>query len=251
MERIPAIPIATICLLAFVTFVTVLPGAEIPVYGTACIAYLALVVRASVSQHSKMLGECTTRGPTDEAKVALTFDDGPNDHTTAKLLDLLADRKARATFFCIGRHVADHPDIARRIHEEGHALGNHSYTHTPWTALSPFGLRADLARSQETIEAATGSRPRFFRPPYGIRNHQTAAAAARNELRVVGWSCGGGDTSSRPAQAIVDRITGKLAPGSIILLHDHGPHALEVTGKVLDACEARGLQPVRLDELLG
>lgn len=245
------IPLATILLLAFVTLVTVVPGHEISVYGTVGLAYLALVVWASTSQRSKMLGECVTKGPGNAATVALTFDDGPDDHTTAKLLDLLAERNAHVTFFCIGKHVEGHPALARRMKEEGHALGNHSYGHTPWTALLPFGLSADLSRCQETIEAATGSRPCFFRPPYGVRNNQTAWAAARNGLRVVGWSGGGGDASGGPVQVIVDRIKGKLAPGSIILLHDHGPHTLEVTEKVLDACDARGLKPVRLDELLG
>ncbi len=225
-----------------------LPG----LLGLAAI-YLLVIVWGTCVQTSPLLGPCVTRGPA-RAEFALTFDDGPDPDSTAAVLDLLAERRATATFFCIGRHVEQHPDTVRRIHAEGHLLGNHSFSHS--VALTYAGssrLTADLRRCQNAIEATVGYRPRFFRPPFGLRNHSTHKAVTHNDMRCVGWNAGGLDTTRRSTETIVKRCTATLGPGTIILLHDHGPapaQTLEVVRQVLDAAETLGLQPVRLDRLL-
>ena len=159
-----------------------------------------------------------------------------------------------ANYFCIGRHVERHPDLVRRMHTEGHLVGNHSYLHTPWLTLSgTTTLDADLRRCQESIRTVIGITPTFFRPPYGLRNLATAAAARRNDLRDIGSDIGGADTTKRRTETIVSRIEQRLRPGSIILPHDNNSdtaRAVDVARRVLDAIAARGLIPARLDELL-
>lgn len=218
------------------------------------VSYLALCGYAAATLSSPILGRCINRVESSD-RVALTFDDGPTAAGTGEVLDLLAERGVQANFFCIGQQVERHPALVQRMHTEGHLVGNHSYRHTPWlTLFGPGALAADLRRCQESIHASIGITPTLFRPPYGMRNHATDAAARRNDLRVIGWSSGGGDTMGQSADAIVARIEKALRPGSIILLHDQDrdiARTIEVTRRVLDAIAARGLMPARLDELLG
>jgi peptidoglycan/xylan/chitin deacetylase (PgdA/CDA1 family) len=218
------------------------------------VSYLALCGYAAATLSSTILGRCVNRVESTD-KVAVTFDDGPAPSGTPEVLDLLAERGVPANFFCVGKHAERHPELVKRIHAEGHLVGNHSFRHTPWLSLfGPGALGADLSRCQESIRAILGITPTLFRPPFGLRNHATDAAARRNDLRVVGWDTGGGDTMGRSADAIVARIEGSLRPGSIILLHDHSSdvqRTVEVTRRVLDAIAARGLTPARLDELIG
>ena len=216
-------------------------------------SYLFLVVRGSVSLSSPILGHCIVRGSPENA-FALTFDDGPDPEATHAVLDRLSEHDVVATFFCVGKHVEAHPEVVQRIHEEGHLIGNHSYSHSvSLTFANPTRLSDDLSRCQDAIESCTGYRPRFYRPPYGIRNHSTHSAATYNKVLVTGWSGGGMDTTRRSVKAIVDRCVKSLGPGAIILLHDRGPdpdRTLEIISKVLDAARRRGLHPVRLDDLI-
>ncbi len=102
-----------------------------------------------------------------ESVVALTFDDGPRDPDTAQILDVLRDHGVVATFFLIGENVARHPGLARRIVREGHAIGNHSFTHRSLPTLADAQIRAEIERAAEAIRRATGLRPWLLRPPYG------------------------------------------------------------------------------------
>ena len=216
-------------------------------------SYLFLVVRGSVSLSRPILGHCIIRGRPENA-FALTFDDGPDPRSTHAILNLLGEHDVVATFFCVGKHVEEHPDIVQRIHNEGHLIGNHSYSHSvSLTFANPTRLSDDISRCQDAIEACTDYRPRFYRPPYGIRNHSTQSAATYNKVLVTGWCAGGLDTTNRSVKSIVDRCLGSLGPGAIVLLHDRGPdtnRTLEIVSKILDAAQRRGLHPVRLDDLI-
>ena len=111
------------------------------------------------------------RGRVGKKLVALTFDDGPDPLTTPLLLDYLREERIAATFFCIGKKVDAHPEIARRIVEEGHLIANHTYHHFWWTSLMWSGtLEREVSRTQEAIERATGVKPRYMRPPMGMTN---------------------------------------------------------------------------------
>lgn len=159
------------------------------------------------------------RGPSGENTVYLTFDDGPSNETE-RLLDLLAECGAKATFFVCGRNIERRPEPARRALAEGHVLGNHTYNHRFLLGLSPAGVRSEVTRAQHAIEDATGVRPRLFRPPYGVRSPWLPAALAEHDLVSVHWTMIGNDWRL-PAPGILERIRPAMDdPGAILCLHD-------------------------------
>lgn len=222
-------------------------------WGILAVTYLLLCVRATWVQTCTILGPCVTRGTAGNG-IALTFDDGPGARGTPEVLDLLAERGVKANFFCIGKHVEEHPELVERIHAEGHLIGNHSFRHTPGLTLARLPtLATDMQKCQDAIERIVGAPPRFYRPPYGMRNHATHYAARRCDVEVVGWSAGGLDTTGRSVDTLVAMTLRNLTPGAIVLLHDRGPEptrTLEIIRRVLDEMDARGLRAARLDEML-
>jgi peptidoglycan/xylan/chitin deacetylase (PgdA/CDA1 family) len=154
--------------------------------------------------------------------VALTFDDGPASPFTEQILEILRARKVPATFFVCGKNVERFPEILRRIHAEGHTVGNHTYSHPFLYFRSRARIAQEIDRTQEAIEKVTGQRPWYFRPPFGGRWFGLYPVLRERGLRLVNWSDTGydwkkGDTSS----ADIARQTLKgLGAGSIILLHD-------------------------------
>ena len=140
------------------------------VTGAACAASGAFSWGA-VAPSSQLFGP-TIRLTGDPSAMALTFDDGPNPAVTPALLDLLDRHNARATFFLIGRHVRAFPALAKEIGERGHTVGNHTDTHPALTFLPPRRIADELSRCDDAIEAATGHKPRWMRPPFGFRGPQ-------------------------------------------------------------------------------
>lgn len=196
------------------------------------------------------------RGKTGGKKqVALTFDDGPDPRSTPQLLTLLRERKVPAAFFAIGADVDANPELAARIAREGHLLENHSYTHNHRTNFYPPGLMLrELDRTQTAIEKTAGRAPRYYRPPNGLSNSWTHGVMRRTSLRLVAWTIRSFDTAIASPEKIVARITRRLVPGAIILLHDGGVPAEKLTATtslLLDELRARGYEVARLDELLG
>lgn len=184
---------------------------------------------AALWPESRVFGSSLIAGP-DPAEFALTYDDGPNDPWTPRLLDLLAQHEVRATFFLIGNFVQQRPDLVRRIHAAGHLLGNHTASH-PWLPLlSPKQVRNQLAFCNATIEDAIGARVHFFRPPHGARRPDVLRAARTLGLTPVLWNAMGYDWQSRQT---AEQIAGHLARGiarnqqhgrgTNLLLHD-GSH---------------------------
>lgn len=201
----------------------------------------------------QMFGQSLCRVPCREKRVALTFDDGPDLETTPQLLTLLAQKQIRATFFCVGKRVAQASDLARRIVAEGHAIENHSYAHNPWTNLfSETQLRADLALAQRQIQSVTGRVPRFFRPPMGLTNQRVFRIAHDLQLQVAGYSARGLDRGKQPPEQVVARLLRGLRPGDVLLLHDAGVPLSQLLGVVtllIERLEAQDFRCVRLDEL--
>ncbi|MGA8159345.1 MAG: polysaccharide deacetylase family protein [Acidobacteriaceae bacterium] len=187
---------------------------------------------AAMDPQSQLFGRTLIAGR-NSAEFALTYDDGPNDPWTGHLLDLLAQHRLRATFFLIGRHVRQRPDLVREIHAAGHLIGNHTVTH-PWLAIqSPRRVREELAGCNAALEDIFGAPVRFFRPPHGARRPDVLRAARDLGLTAVLWNAMGFDW--RPnitATRIADYLEGGIARnqhrrrGSNLLLHDGGHLAL-------------------------
>jgi peptidoglycan-N-acetylglucosamine deacetylase len=152
--------------------------------------------------------------------VALTFDDGPNPDATPAILDALASRDVRATFFVLGRHAEQWPEVVRRTADEGHQLGNHGYFHRKLHLKSPGYVRRDLELGTNAIESASGVRPRLFRAPHGFRSPWVTSIARSLGQRTVGWSLGVWDSARPGTDVIADRVVHGVREGSILLLHD-------------------------------
>lgn len=168
-------------------------------------------------------GSTFVRGKRGSKQVALTYDDGPNDPHTLRLLEVLAKHGARATFFLIGRFVEQRPDIVREIVQAGHAIGNHTFTHPRLIFTSPAQTRVELERCQAAIAAAAGQKPNMFRPPFGGRRPDTLRIVRAAGFAPVMWSITGFDWTAPPAERIVRRVSRRIRGGDVVLLHD-GSH---------------------------
>jgi peptidoglycan/xylan/chitin deacetylase (PgdA/CDA1 family) len=213
---------------------------------------------AGLWPRSQLLGPNWTRLPTNGGEpggVAITIDDGPDPDVTPQVLSQLADYRARATFFCIGERVERYADLARDIVSRGHDIENHSQRHRHnFSLMGPSGMSAEISRGQDSILRVTGSRPRFFRAPAGLRNPFLDPVLSRLHLRLVSWTRRGFDTVNPNADAVYRRLTNGLQGGDILLLHDGNaarsrggkPVILEVLPQLLDAMALKQLRPVTL-----
>ena len=157
----------------------------------------------------------------ERGEVALTFDDGPDAEVTPRVLDLLDEAGAQATFFCVGARARAHPNIVREIAARGHAVENHAFGHSRAMGFWGVGhLVRDIGDAQKVLADITGQAPKFFRAPFGIRTPLTEPALARLGLRCVAWNVRSLDSVDHRAERVVARIVRRLAPGAIVLMHD-------------------------------
>jgi peptidoglycan/xylan/chitin deacetylase (PgdA/CDA1 family) len=164
-----------------------------------------------------------SRSTTESSAVALTFDDGPSPISTPILLHLLKTYNYKATFFVIGQKTEKHPDLIADIIADGHTIGNHSWQHDNLLMLrSKKILRKDIKKTQKIIETC-GVHPLVFRPPAGITNPRLQSVLRKEHLLAVTFSCRAFDHGNKKISNLAKRITSKLKPGDIILLHDIAP----------------------------
>ena len=211
---------------------------------------------------SRLLGPNWTSLPPRVAargEVAVTIDDGPDPEVTPQVLDLLDTHKVRATFFCIGERVQRHAALAREIVARGHDIENHSQRHLHhFSLLGPRGLRSEIATAQESIADVTGTLPRFFRAPAGLRNPFLDRVLTRLDLRLASWTRRGFDTLRRDADEVFGKLCRGARGGDILLLHDgHAGRTpsgsvliLEVLPRLLQSLGSSGLKPVTLRSAL-
>jgi len=162
---------------------------------------------------------CGVRG---SKQIALTFDDGPNDPHTLKLLEVLANHNVRATFFMIGRYVQQRPDIARAVAQAGHLIGNHTFTHPVLSLKSAAETRSQLVDCRKALQDAIGTHSTLFRPPFGARRPATLRIARSLGLEPVMWNVTGYDWNAPPAAVIERKVVRQMRGGDIVLLHDGG-----------------------------
>lgn len=205
-------------------------------------------------RNSGVFGRALHRLQGNANDIALTFDDGPNPVATARILDVLRDESVHATFFLLGKHVERWPDLARRVADEGHTLGNHGYHHRTLHRRGRAYARVDLALGAQAIEAATGRRPRYFRAPHGYRAPWVSGFARHLGEQTVGWSRGVWDSDRPGANEIVRRTLGGARPGAIMLLHDGDGYdplgdrtqTAEALPAIIRGLRERGYRPVSL-----
>lgn len=189
--------------------------------------------------------------------AALTFDDGPDDRFTPQVLDVLKKHRVKATFFLMGRRVHKHPEIVRRIVREGHAIGNHTWSHPNLNKLKLPAVRRELERTGKELEAIAGVRTALFRPPYGNATEDVVDLAHRLGMRTIRWSVDTRDWEGYDSQHILKLVGQQLKPGGIILQHSAGGEGQEM-GNTVEALEQliprwkrEGYRFVTVPELLG
>jgi peptidoglycan-N-acetylglucosamine deacetylase len=218
----------------------------------------AVLGAAGLWPKSRLLGPNWTRLPASSSirgEVAITIDDGPDPEVTPKVLSQLATYGARASFFCVGERVERYRELAQEIVRCGHAVENHSQRHRHiFSLLGPRGIEAEIARAQDSIARVTGSSPRFFRAPAGLRNPFLEPVLCHMQLRLATWTRRGFDTVSGNADTVYRRLIDSLQGGDILLLHDANaargrtgqPVILEVLPRLLEKLRSRQLKPVTL-----
>jgi len=176
-------------------------------------------------------------------QVVLTFDDGPTE-LTPLFLDLLNRYEVKAIFFCIGRQIAQYPQIVQRIKDEGHLIGNHTYSHTPKNCFASSAVMTQEIQQTDALLAQLGIVTPYFRPPYGVTNPHIASAARRTGKRVIGWDIRSLDTVIKDETRLWSRVVSKLNQGNIILMHDTSERTLHVLEQLLKYLKANDYQVV-------
>jgi Predicted xylanase/chitin deacetylase len=164
--------------------------------------------------------------------IALSFDDGPNAAVTPRVLDILASEHVKATFFLIGKHVPGNEPLLRRMHDEGHEIGNHSWDHPDFTTLTPGQMDNELATTQQVIANAGVPLPHLFRPPYGAVNDIVRSHAAG--MAIVRWDIDPADWEVLDAGKVQQAILAQARPGGIILMHDIYPSTADALMPVIE-----------------
>lgn len=190
--------------------------------GLAAAAAASAAGYQSMAPTGQWYGRTIASGARGSKQIALTYDDGPNDPHTLKLLDVLAKHSVRATFFMIGRYVRQRPDIARAVAQAGHVIGNHTFTHPLLIFKSEAQTRTQLLDCRSALQDAIGEHSNLFRPPFGGRRPATLRIARSLGLETVMWNVTGYDWNAPPAATIERKVVRQMRGGDVILLHDGG-----------------------------
>lgn len=191
------------------------------------------------------------QNPLEKNKIiALSFDDGPNP-ITLQILALLKKHNAKATFFCIGKNIENYPEILKQTVEEGHTIGNHSYSHSHFFDFyRKDQIVQELNDTDAIIEKVIGKKSTFFRPPYGVTNPSIGKALAVTKHHVIGWNIRSMDGMIKNEKIIFNRIQKRISSGSIVLLHDTSTNTVSVLEQLLLFLQKNNYKVVPLEELL-
>lgn len=210
---------------------------------------IALAGSASIDSNYHVKTYCNNPNETQN-RIALTFDDGPHE-MTLPVLELLKKYNAKATFFCIGKNIEKHSEIAKQIIADGHVIGNHSFNHSPFfDFFRKLQVIEELQQTDNSIEKITGKKPLFFRPPYGVTNPSIRRALAVTKHKVIGWNIRSLDGAIRNEKIILYRIKKRITPGGIVLLHDTSIHTVHVLEQLLVTLREKKYEVVPLEQLL-
>lgn len=183
----------------------------------------------------------------DKPRIAITFDDGPNAEYTPILLDGLKERNVKATFFIIGNKIEGNEDILRRMRDEGHIIGNHTYSHVQLTRLNKENACEEIQKTCDKIYEVTGKYAEFIRPPFGSWNERIECDV---DMFPVNWTIDPLDWTTKNTELIVQRVLKHAENNGIILLHDNYKSSVQAAFKIIDILQERGYEFVTVEELL-
>ena len=212
----------------------------------------------SMAPTGQWYGRTFTGLPPGSKQLALTYDDGPNDPHTLRLLEVLAKHNVHATFFMIGRYVQQRPDIAREVANAGHVIGNHTFTHPNLIFASAAQTRKEIQQCEQVLTDAVGEHSRLFRPPFGGRRPSTLRVVRESGLEPIMWNVSGKDWKGKPASYVEQQLKRQIRGGGVILLHD-GSHAafgadrsqtVVATDHLIANCKSEGYEFVTVPRMM-
>lgn len=191
------------------------------------------------------------KGERNDKVVALTFDDGPNEETTPRVLDILKQHNIKATFFLIGQKAEKYPHLVQRMVDEGHIVANHTYSHRGVFPISRSRKVIDeLQKCSDAIAGIIGKYPKLFRPPFGLTNPIIGTVVRQLDMQVIGWSIRSFDTVQKHKEEnICGRVIGKLHGGAVILLHDRCKDADHLLQRIIEEIESKEYKVVQLNKM--
>lgn len=221
-------------------------------------SYVAIFFLDMTVPFFNLINRVPVRLPLDcEKSVMLTFDDGPANPYTLEILDILDRFSTKATFFCIGENIAQHPDIVSEISRRGHSIGNHSYHHHILPFLPPEKILEEIKKTSQIIQEITGKNEKWFRFPKGFQSRKGFMIAKSLGLVPLGFSYPIYDVQNPPAQELVDRTLNKVKSGDILLMHDgflarkpgSRSSLVEALPKILEGIQKKNLRFVLPEEV--
>ena len=226
--------------------------------GTAAVAGALAAGYQSMAPTGQWYGRTFTGLARGSKQLALTYDDGPNDPHTLRLLEVLAKHSVRATFFLIGRYVQQRPEIARAVARAGHVIGNHTFTHPLLIFKSAADTRRELSDCRAALQECVGEHSNLFRPPFGGRRPSTLRIARELGLQPIMWNVTGYDWNAPPAAIIEQKISRQIRGGNVILLHDGGhkqmgtdrSQSVLATDHLIERYKSEGFEFVTIPQML-
>lgn len=188
---------------------------------------------------------------TDKKEIAISFDDGPAENFTPQILETLRINNVKAVFFCIGNRIEGNEEIFKRLQEEDHIIGNHSYTHHFFFDLfSSKKMLNELKMTDRITEKLTGLKLKLFRPPYGVINPNLRKAIQEGDYIPVGWNVRSMDTTINDEKKLLSKVMRSLKPGAVYLFHDTCQSTLSMLPEFIKGVRENGYEIVRLDKML-
>lgn len=240
-----------IVLLAALVSIHILYGLPVYIYFLLLFTWSLMVFWGCVNVSSGFFLPIICKAITDKKEIAVSFDDGPAANYTPEILQILKTENVKATFFCIGNRIAGNEDIIKQIHNEGHLIGNHSFSHHFWFDMySAKKMQDDLKMMDAEMERVLGLKPKLFRPPYGVTNPNLKKAIIKGGYTPVGWSVRSMDTVKKDEKKLFNKINAGIKPGAVFLFHDTCKITLQVLPDFIKEVKKRGYDIVPLDKLL-
>ena len=236
--------------LLFVALVlNIIIGVSFWIFGALVSAILSLLVYGSSNIQADFFTRSYHTPSHSRDEIAITFDDGPTEYT-AEILDILKEFDANATFFCIGNRVEKNQNILKRMHDEGHSIGNHTYSHNNFF---PFfkekRMQKELGKTSEIISEITGTEVNLFRPPFGVMNKTIVKATNAENLKIIGWNLRSYDGGKTDTKKVLKRIIPNIKKGTVVLLHDTRPDSGTILRGLLEEIKAQNLNAVTAHQI--
>lgn len=218
--------------------------------GGITLAYLIVIGLGSYAFHWNFFLKAVHHG--QPGKLCITFDDGPHPVHTPRILDVLQQYHAPATFFMIGKEAEKYGKLVKQIADAGHTIGNHSYHHSNMHGLLPAKkVRGEIKAANELLHRLSGRQIAHYRPPFGVTNPNIAQAVEETGVIPVGWDIRSLDTTIKDEEKLLQRILNKIPNGTILLLHDNQPVTVKLLPQILAYCAKNNIEIIDLPQAIG